>query len=373
MGTFAFSLLAQFSTLPQVVPPETRPQLELRVFEADGRRARVDANGHESFGSSHRILFCIHCPPGQVPHPWLDDAEGAGPLFAGTADATFYVTPGERYVYAYVGKDIQPIEGEVTIGAHDPLTVRELHVSPVRDQGRLRLALSRPDGTRIQHDFQVGLESLASGLTLFRSQHSRSESWYGDLLPAGRYRVRVETEENALGFCGNGWNPAPAPFGDWVAVVDVRPGETTELDARMWKGGKLRLALDLPPGMPAREEIWGKQFPTDHEPPEAGWIRLGMRGPAARVTLRVDPDAPRPRREPGMSGFPATLRFCMPKLMIAYHSGAILPGDEETSADWIPPGHYIARIEARDFEPAEAKILIRADETTALRVQLVAR
>ena len=63
----------------------------------------------------------------------------------------------------------------------------------------------------------------------------------------------------------------------------------------------------------------------------------------------------------------------MPTLRASSHFPALLPGDEETTSDWIPPGDYIVRVEARAFAPAEAKLSIRADETTELRIELVPR
>jgi hypothetical protein len=72
--------------------------------------------------------------------------------------------------------------------------------------------------------------------------------------------------------------------------------------------------------------------------------------------------------EPG-----GALAFFMPNLLVSYHASALLPGDEETSADWIPPGDYIVRVEAREFAPAEAKVSIRADETAKLRIELAPR
>jgi len=91
------------------------------------------------------------------------------------------------------------------------------------------------------------------------------------------------------------------------------------------------------------------------------------------VTLRPDPVGLAPEHEPGMPEPGAPLEFYMPRLLVSSHAPALLPGDEETSADWIPPGDYIARVAARGFAPAEAKVSIRADETTSVRIELVPR
>jgi hypothetical protein len=184
--------------------------------------------------------------------------------------------------------------------------------------------------------------------------------------------VRIETEESDDWDCGQGAPRNPAPFGDWVETVDLGAGEPVGIESFLWFGGKLRVALEIPRGSESKEERWRKQFPTDRNPPEYGWLQLGTKGPGARVTLRPDPDAavtPLERGMPEMAG--TTVKFLFQnKVRPLLQYDVILPGDEETSADWIPPGAYIARIEARDFAPVEAKVRIQVDETTELRVKL---
>lgn len=359
----------------QSIATQPASVLELRVFDADGKRAPVDANRRHSFKCADRILYCVRCPKGETPREWRDTPEGTSSSFCGPADTSFVVEPGERYVYAYVGKDIQPIEGEVTIGFDDALTVRELHVGPVREREKLRVLLARPNGAPLQHDFQVSVESLVTGLTLFRAASTPGETRYGDLLPVGRYRVRFETEENAPGFCGNGWMPEPAPFGDWVETIDLVAGQPVLIDSFLWLGGKLRLALDVPVGVEALEKSWSHSFPTQSEPKQADWLGLGRKGPGARVTLRPDPALRAAPRERGMPIIADTglSFFYMPRLHPTYQYDVMLPGDEQTSADWIPPGDYIVRVEARDFAPTEAKVRIQAEVTTELRIGLTPR
>jgi hypothetical protein len=175
--------------------------------------------------------------------------------------------------------------------------------------------------------------------------------------------------------CGNGWFPEPAPFGDWIETIDLTADRPVEIDALLWSGGKLRLALDLPDSMEPLEKQWSERFPTRGEPKEADWLNLGTKGPGARVTLRPDPSAPITPRERGMPEIAGTTVhfFFQPKLLIAYQYDVLLPGDEQTSADWIPPGAYIVRVEAREFAPVEAKVRIQVDETTELRIKLTPR
>lgn len=359
-------------------PPVPPPRLELRVFDANCEPARVDSNRSWRWDPPARILYCVHCPRGERPETRWETLKAAGSSSPGRGDTIFFVEPGERYVYAYVGKEIQTVEGEVTIAPNTPLTVRELRVEPNLKTQTLRVHPTRADGSPLAHDFQVSVESLVTGLTLFRSERDANESRYGDVLPVGRYRVRVETEENPPG-CASGWQPEPAPFGDWVEVVDLTSERPVEIEAAMWFAGKLRVGLDVPRGPVPREESWRVRFPTELEPPEMGWLSMGSRGPGARVTLRADPDGLLAQRERGMPDFASTpVRFFFSQPEFAgffalLQFDVILPGDAQTSADWIPPGAYIARIEARDFEPVEAKVWIQIDETTELRVELTPR
>jgi hypothetical protein len=317
----------------------------------------------------------VRCPKGETPRPGWNTPEAAGSSSPGRGDTIFYVEPGERYVYAYVGKDIQPVEGEVTIAPFTPWTVRELHVEPEVKKQALRVHLTRPDGSPLAHDFQVRVESLATGLPLFEWESLGAETRYGDVLPVGRYRVRVTTEESFPG-CASGWMPKPAPFGAWVETVDLTPERPVEIESSVWFGGKLRLTLDVPRETLPIQDSWRERFPTNWNPPEVGWLVLGARGPGARVTLRPDPDvAPEPR-ERGMPEFSSnTLHFFFgrPAPHGRLHLDGILPGDTQTTSDWIPPGAYIARIEARDFEPVETKVKVRVGETTECRVRLTAR
>jgi hypothetical protein len=235
----------------------------------------------------------------------------------------------------------------------------------------LRIQVARPDGSRLNHDFQVRVESLATGLTLFRSEKSSEEATYGDRLPVGRYRVRVETEENTPS-CGTGWMPKPAPFGDWVETIDVAVGAPVEIVSTLWFGGKLRLALDVPRDIRPRDEVWRDRYPTQGEPPDGEPPEI--RGPGARVTLRLDPEFTAPPRERGMPEVEGlALRFPIVTEFPNFQFDALLPGDEQTSAEWIPPGAYIVRVEAPDFAPIEAKVRIHCEDTTELRLKLTPR
>ncbi len=363
-------LLPLTLTAATLLGGDDRVRLEFRILDEQCKPARVDGNWPNEFEYGERILYCVRCPKGETPSPWGDEPEAAdGTLW--DPHVAFLVRPGERYLYAYVGKDITPVEGEITIAPGEPLVVRELHVGPTAEQGNLRLRPTRPDGSSIHHDFQVSVESLVTGLTLFRHVSGPSEARYGDRLPAGRYRVRVETEENSP-MCGNGWNPKPAPFGDWVSIVEIEPHVLNEVEARMWEGGRLRLALDLPEGMSSRRELWTRRYPWQGDPLEFHWLHMGAHGPGARVTLRPDPAARSPERGPGMPDLDRPLSFFIPKVLACHQAPALLPGDEELS-EWIPPGDYLMHVEARDFEPLNARVSIHVGETSALRLQLVAR
>jgi hypothetical protein len=316
------------------------------------------------------VLLCVRCPLGEAPQPWLETPESPTTrLFA--PSRIFLVEPGERYVYAYVRKGIAPVAGEVTIAANEFRTVCELRAEPVSAVGELELEVARPDGSPLARDFQVRIESPENGLPLYSSRRETSGSSWRASLPPGRYRLRIETEDS-VPWCGTGWTPSPAPFGDWTGPIEIRSGKKSTLDVRLRRGGKLRLALALPAGSPTPAE-WAARYPTRTSPREAGWLDLGTRGPGARVTLRPDPDGHAPERSPGAPEPGAPLAFFMPNLHVSSHAFAILPGDEQTSADWIPPGDYIVHVEAREFAPAEAKVSIRADETTALRIELAPR
>ncbi|MBK7642756.1 MAG: hypothetical protein IPJ19_06835 [Planctomycetes bacterium] len=346
------------------------PVLELHVIDADGKDAQVRRNRPDIDDRDSGMLLCVRCPAGTRPSFGINVPDT--PLSNPHAPArVFLVERGERYVYAYVRPGFAPIAGEITIAPSTFRSARELRVEPAAASGELKLELTRPDGAPLARDFQVTLESLSNGLPLFFSKRDTSGSSWHDTFPPGRYRVRIATSDSTP-LCGTGWVPAPAPFGDWTAPVEIRSGATTQLGVRMWRGGKLHLALVPSPGSPTPAR-WPARFPTRSFPPESDWLQLGARGPAATVTLRPDPEGLAFERETGAPEPGAPVEFLSSGLNASYHFPALLPGDEETSADWIPPGDYILRVESRDFAPAEAKLSIRADETTNLRVELTSR
>ncbi|MDZ4774180.1 MAG: hypothetical protein SGI72_13705 [Planctomycetota bacterium] len=51
----------------------------------------------------------------------------------------------------------------------------------------------------------------------------------------------------------------------------------------------------------------------------------------------------------------------------------VLPGDEQTTADWIPPGAYVVRVESREFALIEAPVRIHSEDTAELRLRLELR
>jgi len=346
------------------------PRLELHVLDADGKEAEVRRNRPDVDDPDGGVLLCVRCPRGEQPQPWLDTPKipSSNPY---APSRVFLVEPGERYVYAYVRDGIAPVEGELTIEENAFRSVRELRAVRAAAAGELELEIARPDGSPLARDFQVNVESPENGLPLYSSERDTTGSTWQRALPPGRYRLRIETEDS-VPFCGTGWTPSPAPFGDWTGTIEIRSGEKSKLDVRLWRGGKLRLALALPPGSTAPTR-WIAQYPTELSPREAGWLELGARGPGARVSLRPDPAGRPPEHAPGMPEPGGALAFFEPNLHVSYHACALLPGDEETSADWIPPGDYIVRVEAREFAPAEAKVTIRPDETAKLRLELVPR
>src|SRR5678815_2532687 len=131
-------------------------------------------------------------------------------------------------------------------------TPARLRVVPIGKTQSLQIHLSRPNGMPIHHDVQVSIESLVMGLTLFRSEPTAHDFTYSADLPVGRYRLRVETEDN-VPLCISGWLPKPAPFGDWVEIVDLDAGQPVAIESILWLGGKLRLALEVPRGMESRD------------------------------------------------------------------------------------------------------------------------
>lgn len=363
-------------------------RLVLRVVDDEGQPVQPRRNRIDIDEPGDALLECVRCAPGERPNPWTNTPRSLDSQ-PGRASQVFLVEPGERYVYAFVSRESPVLEGEITIGASDFECVRELRL-PARAPapaagdakagadtlagwtGELALALTRPDGEALAHDFQVELDSLETGLELFHSRRDTSGSAYEERLPSGRYRLRVRTEDS-VPECGTGWTPAPAPFGEWTSEVEIRRGQRTHVDVRFWRGGKLRLELALPPQAASQEARWRELYPTRTSPPQAGWLELGARGPAAVVTLRADPAGSALVREPGMREPGEPLEFGLRGLYRHYHYAGILPGDEEETHDWIPPGDYLLHVESREFATAEARITIRADETRALRVQLVPR
>jgi hypothetical protein len=190
-------LLGALLQVAPLDPTPPAPRLELNVFEADlSRPRRCATSSGAAEVQSDPVLRSL--PKGETPQPWINTPMERRPRSSALAETgVFVVEPGERYIYAYVGKDIQPIEGEVTIGMHDAFTVRDLIVEPSVRTQMLRVHLSRPNGMPIRHDMQVSVESLVTGLTLFQSAIPANESRYGMFCRSPLPRARRERRERA--------------------------------------------------------------------------------------------------------------------------------------------------------------------------------
>jgi hypothetical protein len=179
-------------------------------------------------------------------------------------------------------------------------------------------------------------------------------------LPAGTYRV-VASDDEPAPMCATGWDPVPARWSEVEALVHVVAGETAEVELRFAGGGRVDLDLALTEEVRARHlAAWWRDHPTASSPAHAGWLRQGLRGPAARVFAR-----------PSAGGIERELEFFVPELFAVAHGHGVIPGMRATSYTTLPEGRYALRIDARGFEPWTGEVEVSAERKALVRAQLV--
>jgi hypothetical protein len=322
---------------------------------------RVRAVGMDEEEKTTGVIYCreVHSDPARIDEPtW--EAEAA------PERALFPVEAGRTYVYGWISEPRPPSEARVTIAHGEPTTLRFLQLGPPVEKGLVIVRVRKPDGSPWSGGCNLRAYMRASGRELTRSGGEAPLHIY---LPPGAYVLRVDVTNSSR------MNPEVEPrdedrYGITEVACEVRPGGTTEVDARLWQGGLLDLTLYADPEMSEREaanfaEVCAVRVQRgfDAEDAQAGevWPVMLDGGPGHRRPLRLERHYDTRRRKE-----PATVRIERGS------NGQFRPAGEVAlrGRAAIEPGNYELRIHLPGYEPIEKSLWIRSGEDEPLTLAL---
>lgn len=349
--------------------PDASPRLDIdrKLYRAGDRSIRIAVGSHRlvvevrhADGSLAEAPPFVACLSG----PARDDVSKHGNKLgfsAGPGRWSYEVAAGERYAVGWIDETHRLVETTVSIERGRYVTELSLTTGQQTASSLVNFRLLDESGDPFRREPATRstwtLHSLETDRVLWAwdggevlVRRGLLASWRDDdlpkgrwSLPPGRYRLRAGPRP-APRTCGNS-PPTRLKHGSAERIVELLPGQQSDIELTPWLGGRVRLTTILPAG--ALESL-----------AKGGDRHDDLEMPGVRV------------HEGDESGRRRRLSFLMPGLVPPFSSTSLLPGTTSESESLLRPGRRRLHIEAPGFRSVDVDVTVVAGETVDVVVEL---